>query len=254
MEQWAKQRPQQRPQICLFGTSANPPTGDGGHRGIVRALSELTEGSDDQDGQAPCFFDEIRILPVYQHNFSSKRHSLASYDHRVELCRLSFQNIPRAVVSDAERRSFHRKITQTMTEQDIQQLYVGTADLLEMLMEEEPHVDFTFCLGTDTFMDLTNWKWRRSKDVLTLLNGRIVVLLRKGMTKHDELRERIKSVNEADGNGNVVLLEIPSLQEISSSSVRSCTNEDELLERLATPQVLDYMRKHKLYSFSDETS
>ena len=246
------QRQERREQVCLFGTSANPPTGDGGHSGIVRALSELTkDGDDHQEQQAR--FDQVRILPVYQHTFSSKRHSLASYDHRMELCRLSFQNIPRTVVSDAERRSFHRKITEVMTERDIQQLSVGTADLLEMLMEEEPNVDFTFCLGTDTFMDLTNWKWKRSKDVLRLLNGRIMVLHRKGMTKNDELRDRINAVNKTDGNGNIELLEIPSLQEISSSSVRSCTNE-EFLEHLVTPQVLDYMRNHKLYSFSNKES
>lgn len=227
-----------RRQVCLFGTSANPPTGEGGHTGIVNNLCQMEEA-----------FDQVRVLPVYQHTFRSKRNSLASYEHRMEMCRLSFQHMPRACVSNAEERSFLRKIQEGMTVQEIQELRVGTADLLEMLLEEEPDTDFTFCLGTDTFMDLTAWKWRRSKDVLRLLNGRIVVLHRKGMTKDEELHERINTVNAADGNGNVVLMEIPALQEISSSSVRSCT-EVELLERLVTPEVLDYMRKHKLYSFA----
>jgi nicotinate (nicotinamide) nucleotide adenylyltransferase len=230
---------QQRRQVCLFGTSANPPTGEGGHTGIVGNLSRI-EG-----------FDQVRVLPVYQHPFSTKRNSLVSYEHRMEMCRRSFRNIPRAIVSDAERRLFQRRIKEDMTEEEIQELRVGTADLLEMLLEEEPDTDFTLCLGTDTFMDLTAWKWRRSQDVLRLINGRIVVLHRKGMTKDNELHERIKTVNEADGQGNIVLLEIPALQEISSSSVRSCT-EDEILERLVTLEVLDYMRQQKLYSFAND--
>ena len=47
-----------RKQVCLFGLSADPPTGDSGHTGIVKALAAMDE------------FDEIRVLPVYRHNFS----------------------------------------------------------------------------------------------------------------------------------------------------------------------------------------
>lgn len=86
---------QKRRQICLFGTSANPPTGDGGHVQIVNSLSELQR------------FDEIRILPVYRHTFSSKR-DLVSYEHRMNMCKVAFSSIPNAQVSDAEQRSFDR--------------------------------------------------------------------------------------------------------------------------------------------------
>ena len=51
--------------------------GDSGHVGIVRALV--------QTGR----FNEIWVLPVYQHMYSSKR-NLEAYDHRMEMCRLSF--------------------------------------------------------------------------------------------------------------------------------------------------------------------
>jgi len=277
-----------RLRVCLFGTSANPPTGEGGHTGIVRILSEMkinneeeppsnqdnedvqdddknsssSNNNNDEAGEGPWAFHEIRVLPVYQHTFSAKRNSLASYRNRMELCRLSFQNIPRVHISDAEERSFLRKVAHLQQAEEnknrrnqdpnlYEGLRVGTADLLEMLMEEEPYVDFTFCLGTDTFIDLTDWKWRRSKEVLKLLNGRIVVLYRKGMTNDDELHDRIRTVNANEGNGNILLLEhIPTLRSISSSWVRSCT-EDTLLEQLVTPEVLDYMRQNNLYSFGD---
>jgi nicotinic acid mononucleotide adenylyltransferase len=83
----------------LFGTSANPPTGSGGHVGIVQALSSMPNTTK---------FDEIRILPVYQHTFSSKRNQLVSYEHRVNMCKIAFEGIPRAIVSNAEEESFQR--------------------------------------------------------------------------------------------------------------------------------------------------
>ena len=45
-----------RKRVCLFGTSADPPTGAGGHLGIARHLASMD-------------FDEVRILPVYSHMF-----------------------------------------------------------------------------------------------------------------------------------------------------------------------------------------
>jgi hypothetical protein len=88
--------PSPRRQVCLFGTSANPPTGDGGHTGIVKALSKLDS------------FHEIRILPVFRHTFASKRKQLESFHHRYNMCKLSFGSIDKAAVSDAERKSFER--------------------------------------------------------------------------------------------------------------------------------------------------
>lgn len=113
--------------ICLFGTSADPPTGIGGHRGIAMALSNLllssaerqpvtseTSGStcvesndsDTNDSSQQFRFDEIRVVPVYRHMFASKRGKQASYDDRLEMCRLAFEGIERVTVSDCERRCF----------------------------------------------------------------------------------------------------------------------------------------------------
>ena len=54
-------------QICLFGLSANPPTGKSGHVGIVSYLSEIKSGDDESETRR---FDEIRVLPVYKHMYS----------------------------------------------------------------------------------------------------------------------------------------------------------------------------------------
>ena len=43
--------------ICLFGLSADPPTGYGGHVGIVQTLQQKNQ------------WDEIWVMPVYRHTY-----------------------------------------------------------------------------------------------------------------------------------------------------------------------------------------
>ncbi|CAN0395978.1 unnamed protein product, partial [Scytosiphon promiscuus] len=58
----------------------NPPTGRDGHSGMVDYFVNLGR------------FDEIWVLPVYQHMFSAKRSAMAergapTYEDRIEMCR-----------------------------------------------------------------------------------------------------------------------------------------------------------------------
>lgn len=115
-----------------------------------------------------------------------------------------------------------------------------------MFLEEEENTDFTFCLGGDTFLDLISLKWKRSQDVLQLLEGRLVVFDRKGTTV--DLKEHVHSSNENEGM-NVVLLEIPTLTDVSSSSVRSCKDEN-ILEQQVSSGVLDYIKENRLFAFA----
>ena len=327
--------------ICLFGTSANPPTGKGGHVGVVEALLQLNA------------FDEIHIVPVYNHTFHSKRNQLIGYNHRIAMCELAFHELitmttsmntqnenkkndenennndcdvsssattsktktTKVIVSRAEEDSFNRicsllssssnnKDGGMINEEEKSNLRVGTADLLEMLItqqqqqqqqqqqggnnnngEEEVQVrvhhastEFSFCLGADTFMDLTDWKWKRSKDVLKLLNGRLVVVNRKqhNQQQHQQqqqeegnknnqqqqeqeqklmllLRQRIDYINTSL-NGQVILLDVPTLGNVSSSMARSLLsssskNGDTIknLKNTLPLTVVDYIRKHELY-------
>jgi nicotinic acid mononucleotide adenylyltransferase len=300
--------------ICLFGTSANPPTGTEGHAGIVQALVSLRK------------FDEVRVLPVYSHTFASKRNQLLGFDHRIAMCELAMEGISsspegtllppantdasrknnglegatatelvvstKVVVSRAEEDSFRRMLVTSRAETDEEKalLRVGTADLLEMLMEDEatqeatqdnddhnddavaiPKTEFSFCLGADTFMDLTDWKWKRSKDVLRLLEGRLVVVNRKqeGASKNDQvnqqqkqqqdkpseqtladlLRERINDTNTTPlANGEIILLDIPSLGDVSSSKIRNA-GDKELVKHMLSLKVLDYVIANNLYGF-----
>ena len=78
-------------------------------------------------------------------------------------------------------------------EKDLKELRVGTADLLDMLIEaqngSQMEDEFTFALGSDTFLDLTNWKWRRSKDIFKLINFRILVIQRLSPSSSSSTQE-----------------------------------------------------------------
>ena len=147
---------------------------------------------------------------------------------------------------------------------------VGTADLLDMLLDEEPNASFSFALGADTFMDLTTFKWRRSHDVLDLVGGRLMVIYRQTESAESrycekDLQKRIDMVNkerrhEARGHGEgaapsaggpAMLLQ-PDLQAISSSLARSTTDEAQL-ELLLEPKVLQYIKEKGFYAFAGQS-
>ncbi|GFH61486.1 hypothetical protein CTEN210_17962 [Chaetoceros tenuissimus] len=246
--------------VCLFGLSANPPTGNGGHVGIVKALSALPLHPQQENSREK--FDEIRVLPVYRHMFASKRGKQASYDDRLEMCKLAFQDIPRVIVSDDERICFHKIANEKgiVNQEEMNKLRVGTAELLEMLMEQEPMTEFSFALGQDTFMDLTTFKWRRTRDIFSLLNARLVVFHRKQQQESDHedacdvLQQRIchiaKELKEVcptlEENLTIVHVKLSS---ISSTKVRETTDESFLQEALH-PHVLQYIKDKQLYAFS----
>jgi nicotinate (nicotinamide) nucleotide adenylyltransferase len=244
---------ERRKRICLFGTSANPPTGAGGHLGIVQALLDLKKSQPtDIDADSELRFDEVHVLPVYRHTFVPKRHQLGqvSFHHRLAMCERAFCPLsPRVVVSRAEERSFQRMTEGTTDEEELATLRVGTVDLLDMLQEEHKGTEFSFCLGADTFMDLTGWtKWKRSKDVLRLLGGRLVVVHRKGLSFENELRDRVQHVNYNE-DGHVIFLDVPELEVVSSTMAREAKNK-ETLRQLVPDNVADYIVSHKLYGFN----
>jgi nicotinic acid mononucleotide adenylyltransferase len=128
-------------------------------------------------------------------------------------------------------------------DEDLHELRVGTADLLDMLREEEPETDFTFCLGMDAFADLTNLKWKRSEHVLSL--GRFVVIDRLGYSEGDRIIQERQTASSY-----IRLLRIPTLDMVSSTMIRSCRDE-ETLQSLLAPAVLDYIKEHKMYRFAE---
>jgi len=121
-------------------------------------------------------------------------------------------------------------------------------------------------LGADTFVDLTDGRWRESRRVLDLLEGRILVFVRPSSrsastTQRQEDDSTSPDENDNDSGNlpdledrigrvpNARLLRVDHLEDVSSSQVRSCDDVSQL-ERMVVPDVLDYIREHELYAFA----
>jgi nicotinic acid mononucleotide adenylyltransferase len=143
---------------------------------------------------------------------------------------------------------------------------VGTAALLEYLAEIDQirgqQCEYTFCLGSDTFLDLTAGKWKESDRVLELLQGRFIVLHRtEEETQTSDTNTVRKQVEQRVANvPGAQLLTISALGAVSSSMVReaiaaggksSATLDGN--ESLVHPAVLSYIRDKGLYKETTST-
>jgi nicotinic acid mononucleotide adenylyltransferase len=193
------------------------------------------------------------------------------------MCRLAFQSIPRVVVSNLEQVCYDQYTQATGNTRGF-----GTVDLLDILLPQEPDTDFYLALGADTFMDLTSGKWKRAKEIIHRIQGRMVVFQRwvdatgilnqvqtQPLVSEPQLRERIHQVQDSlqdpamegmesrDRIGSDLLrfplwIHIPNLSAVSSSLARSMDREDSL-GRIVSSQVLSYVKEQALYTFAMET-
>jgi nicotinic acid mononucleotide adenylyltransferase len=133
--------------IAVFGLSANPPTGNGGHTGIVKYFVQSN------------MFSEIWILPVYKHIYSIKS-EMVSFEQRLQMCDLCFspETTPNCIVRvlACEKEVFDLFQSLGSAER------VGTIDVLEYLQSRFRDKEFHFILGMDGFNDLVQKKWKQS--------------------------------------------------------------------------------------------
>ncbi|CAH0482691.1 unnamed protein product [Peronospora belbahrii] len=219
-------------EVLLFGLSANPPTGSKGHMGVVKYCRP--------------FYDDIWLLPVYQHIYSSKR-KLAPFDHRVKMCRLALKTLEspqdhgaELQVMEEEREMYQHMATKTA---NLQELHLGSIDLVYYLVNKYPDRRFTMLLGGDTYADLLANKWKNGHELMTLV--KVLVVDRKGIDSPWR-KEKREDQNESD---RVQYIHVPELSNVSSTIVRATTDRKKLATYL-DPAVLEYIVQHQLYAFA----
>lgn len=200
--------------VALFGFSANPPTGDGGHVGIVKWL--LRTPLDELGGR---IVDEVWVLPVYVHRYAEKR-DMPAYHHRRRMAELAFHGLDRVRVVEAERRVAERGVESP-----------GTIDVLRHLEAEHPGCRFVLVLGQDADRDLREGKWKASEALLA--EATIVCVRRPG-----------------EGDAEAGGYEVPGLEATSSTAVRE-TRDREALRGAVPPPVASYIVRHGLYGFKE---
>ncbi|CAI5741817.1 unnamed protein product [Peronospora destructor] len=219
-------------EVLLFGLSADPPTGLQGHMGVVK--------------HCRLFYDEIWLLPVYQHIYSSKK-QLAPFEHRVEMCRLALETLrseedhgAELKVVEEEREMIEDFATKVESSQEIR---LGSIDLVQYLLDKCSDMSFTMLLGGDTYADLLAGKWKRGDELMQLV--KVLVVDRKGVESSWRV-EKEKKEGQVD---RVQYIHVPELSDVSSTIVRATADRKELALYL-DPTVLDYIVQHQLYAFA----
>ncbi len=177
------------------------------------------------------------------------------------MCKLAFSHLQKVKVSDEERKCFDWVASKegiTSSHEKLK-LRVGTADLLDMLIEQNGSVQYTLALGDDTFMDLSDWKWRRAADIVNLLEGRIVIFRRTtdistiAKEGKDRLVERIRLISDQlsascpNFKDNIRIMEV-QLSPVSSSAART-SKDVEVLSKILDDKILNYIKENKMYAF-----
>ncbi len=134
--------------VAIFGISANPPTGENGHSGVVKYLVQTH------------IFKEIWVLPVYEHIYSEKN-KLAPFEDRVNMCKLSMEHLSTPLCA-VRVLSIEKVASQHLRSIYGNEFRVGTVDVLDFIRTVYSSLGLHLVLGTDTFNDLSNKKWKDS--------------------------------------------------------------------------------------------
>jgi len=110
---------------------------------------------------------------------------------------------------------------------------IGTADLLDMLTTDEPNVDFTLALGSDTFIDVASGRWKRTEDVFKLVGHRMVVFRRKKRRSVVGGNGGATTSAEETNNGYAAAA-TSAAADISMVEKNTTYEDDELLQDLIT--------------------
>jgi nicotinic acid mononucleotide adenylyltransferase len=153
--------------LAIFGLSANPPTGEMGHAGIVRSLVECKR------------FDEVWVFPVYRHMYSSKQ-NLESFDHRMAMSEIAFCKESRAhctvKVVPIEKEAYEAALVDAPNKEKVS---IGTIDIIRFIQRrfaeksiakmssgvkpaKREILKLHLVLGADTFRDVMRGKWKDS--------------------------------------------------------------------------------------------
>jgi|LauGreSBDMM110SN_4_FD.fasta_scaffold06066_2 nicotinic acid mononucleotide adenylyltransferase len=222
--------------IAVFGLSGNPP--QVGHQTIVNYLSSLDT------------FDELWIMPVYKHIYSSKQ-SLANFEDRLEMCCLTFEKFSTSKcfvkVLDIEKEC--TDYLQAAQGNDVP-IKIGTIDVLNYIQTQTTslNLDLHLVLSTETYNDLVNGKWKQSQDIVNTVQ--LEVLKRQGYQLCDKpVVQNIRMIYHD--------LEIT---EVSSTLVRNYEMtlldffgiSDNELQAYLDPSAYGFIKKERLYFFSQE--
>lgn len=199
-----------RKKIGVLGGSFDPV-----HLGhVTLGSAAITEGG----------LDKLIVMPAHVQPFKIGREK-AEDEHRLEMCRLAFQNVDKAEVSDYEM--VHTEISYTF-------------DTLAHLKTIYPDSKLYFITGTDSFLEIEHW--RKGKDLLQTYE--FIVSVRPGY-REKQLEERIRYYEAMYGTDVIRLHH--EMPDVSSTKIKARRMEELPVSDLLPVSVERYINEHKLY-------
>jgi nicotinate-nucleotide adenylyltransferase len=196
--------PDERRRVAIFGGSFNPP-----HVAHVLAAVYALSTSP---------IDAVLVVPVYRHPFAKE---LASFEERMEMCRLAFGWIPRVEISGVESELGGESFT---------------LHTLEHLAAQHPDWALRLLVGADVLPDLPRWhRFERIAEIAPpLVLGRAGITIPTG----PQVYTSVPAVPPR-----------PLLPAISSTEVRAAfaSGDLELVRTFVPAAVVDFAVARGLY-------
>ena len=198
--------------IGIFGGTFSPP-----HLGHISSAENFI--------QEECL-DELIIIPTYKPPHKDISYSL-SPDTRFEMCKIAFEKIEKAVVSDIEIKRQGKSYTY---------------NTLCQLKEKYPDATFILLCGTD--MILTFDEWYNFEEIFKMAE-----IVYKRREKEDLISEQIsKKICEYKEKYNAEVRELKgNVIEISSTELRLAISGGKDTSRFLTKEIKDYIEKWNVY-------
>ena len=193
--------------IAVFGGTFNPP--HTGHSFMLKGIAELPE------------IKKVLVMPAKAPPHKSGE--IASAEHRVNMCRLAFEGVPKTEISleelSLEGKSYTVKTLEALRKKGI--------------------INPVWVIGADSLVNFH--KWYEFERILSL--AELYVYMRRGVSK--ESLSAAKESLERLG-GKITLLSIVP-PEISSTEIRQEIKRGNLNGEFLSPSVLEYIIQHSLY-------
>ena len=159
------------------------------------------------------YFDEVWLMPCYNHQFDKDN---ISFDDRYRMIELILKDFNKRIkVSDFEKRKNKES---------------ATIDTMRKLKKEYPNYNFYWIIGSDILDEIHNWKdYKDLKKEVNFLVFEREEYEPRDLPKNFELKKEDISFK------------------ISSSGVRKKIREGKELDKYMPKEVADYIEDNKLY-------
>lgn len=196
----------------MFGGSFNPV--HLGHKALLlRMIEEFS-------------LDKVYVIPTFCTPLKDNTPMVTPF-HRLNMCRLTFEDLPMVVVSDLEILREGKSYT---------------VDTLSEIRTMHPDDELFLIVGADSFLQLPLWykaeKIFQNATILTIARGEVDY--QKLLVQKDMLQHKWKA--------KAFIIEKPVIQ-VSSTQIRNLISTDGDFDCLLCKQVSEYIKRNGLYDY-----